>query len=295
MSLALDEIRAQPRCWRRAAELAADPAVASALPRPGARVAVVGCGAMLHIAQAYAVLREDHGEGETDAYAAGEFMLTRKYDHVIALTRSGTSIEIIRLLQELPMTTYTTVITTSAEHPVIQHAHASVTLEFADERTVTQTRFATTALALLRADFDPLLPAAIAEAGHQVEHDDLMRRLAGHEQFTFLAGGWGVGLAHDAAFRLRAAARTWTEAYAESEFRHGPLGLLDKRTAVWFLGRAPDELAEAVDETGARVIESRCDPMAGLIGVQRFALMLAERRGLDPHRHRAAALSGCQA
>ncbi|MFE9428316.1 sugar isomerase, partial [Kitasatospora sp. NPDC006697] len=57
------EIASQPDCWRTA--MALDPA---GLPKPGEHVAVVGCGTSLYIAQAYAVLREGSGQGETDAF-----------------------------------------------------------------------------------------------------------------------------------------------------------------------------------------------------------------------------------
>ena len=65
MSFVADEIASQPSCWGTAAELAHDPAVAAALPEPGERVAVVGCGTSLYMAQACAALRESAGAGET--------------------------------------------------------------------------------------------------------------------------------------------------------------------------------------------------------------------------------------
>ena len=63
------EIASQPGCWLRAADLA--PAVAGVLPARGERVAVVGCGTSWFMAQAYAVLREASGDGETDAFPSG--------------------------------------------------------------------------------------------------------------------------------------------------------------------------------------------------------------------------------
>ncbi|MGH8966944.1 MAG: sugar isomerase, partial [Actinomycetes bacterium] len=66
-----DEIASQPRAWQRAVELARS--VDGQLPRPGERVAVIGCGTSWFVAQAYAALREQRGAGETDAFAASEF------------------------------------------------------------------------------------------------------------------------------------------------------------------------------------------------------------------------------
>ena len=90
------EIITQPDCWRRAAELAPD-----SLPVPGERVAVVGCGTSWFVAQSYARLREEAGQGETDAFAASEFPFDRRYDRIVAITRSGTTTEVLDLLDRV--------------------------------------------------------------------------------------------------------------------------------------------------------------------------------------------------
>ena len=103
------EVASQPECWLRAAELAAE--VAGLLPAPGERVAVAGCGTSWFMAQSYAAAREAAGHGETDAFAASEFPVGRRYDHVVALTRSGTTTEIHTLLAKLHGSVPTTAIT----------------------------------------------------------------------------------------------------------------------------------------------------------------------------------------
>src|SRR5215467_8761556 len=93
------EIAAQPDCWRRAVALLPD--VAGLLPSQGERVAVVGCGTSWFIAQSYAAAREAAGHGETDAFAASEMPTGRRYDRVLALTRSGTTTEVLSLLDAI--------------------------------------------------------------------------------------------------------------------------------------------------------------------------------------------------
>src|SRR3981189_3124346 len=90
------EIATQPDCWRRAVALAhrPDAAVSTAMPAPGERVAVVGCGTSWFIAQSYAAAREESGQGETDAFAASEMPRDRHYDRLLFLSRSGTTTEI---------------------------------------------------------------------------------------------------------------------------------------------------------------------------------------------------------
>jgi fructoselysine-6-P-deglycase FrlB-like protein len=285
MSFVSAEIASQPAVWRRAAELAGTPDVASALPRVGERVAVVGCGTSLYMAQAAAALRESAGLGETDAFAASEFPSARRYDQVIALTRSGTTTEVIRLLAGLPQSQRSTVITTAADRPAARQASASVVLDFADERSVVQTRFATAALAMWRAHLGENLTAAIDDAEAELA-SELPDGLAGRAQYAFLGTGWTVGLANEAALKLREAAQAWTEAYPAMEFRHGPISVLDERSAVWIFGPAPAGLADEIARTGALCVHSRADPMAGLVSAQRLAVDIAERKGLDPDQPR---------
>ncbi|EST36836.1 hypothetical protein N566_16105, partial [Streptomycetaceae bacterium MP113-05] len=143
------ETASQPACWARAAALAS--ARPDALPADGERVAVVGCGTSLFMAQAYAALREGAGKGETDAFAASEFPSGRRYDRVLALTRSGTTTEVLELLAALRGTVRTAAVTADPHTPVVSVVDESAVLDFADERSVVQTRFATSALTFLRA------------------------------------------------------------------------------------------------------------------------------------------------
>ena len=93
------EIATQPRNWLDAREVAA--AHQALLPRPGEHVAVVGCGTSYYMAQAYAALREAAGLGVTDAWTPTEARLGRGYDRVVAITRSGTTTEVVDLLAEI--------------------------------------------------------------------------------------------------------------------------------------------------------------------------------------------------
>ena len=115
-----NEIASQPSCWERAIELSA---VASGLPSPGERVAVIGCGTSLYIAQAYAALRESAGLGETDAFAASEFPYRREYDRVVAICRSGTTTEVLKLLRATSLPTLA--VTGDPTTPIMESADAA--------------------------------------------------------------------------------------------------------------------------------------------------------------------------
>jgi CRISPR-associated protein Cas5a/b/c len=277
------EVASQPDCWRRAAGLVAE--VAGVLPGPGERVAVAGCGTSWFIAQSYAALREASGHGETDAFAASEMPVRRRYDRAVVLSRSGTTTEILQLLGRLAGAVPTVVITADPRAPVAEAADAVIGLDFADEVSVVQTRFATTELALLRAHLgDDLAPVAAAAQAALAE--PLPAALTGARQFTFLGTGWTCGLANEAALKLREAAGMWTEAYPAMEYRHGPVSVTGPGSVVWLLGPAPDGLAAEVAAAGGLAWESSRDPMAELVLVQRLAAALARARGLDPDRPR---------
>ncbi|WP_433872695.1 SIS domain-containing protein [Saccharopolyspora sp. CA-218241] len=281
-SFAQLEIASQPECWRRAARLAAT--APGGLPRSGERVAVIGCGTSWFMAQSYAALREGSGAGVTDAFTASELPRTRDYDRVVAITRSGRTTEVLRALDEVRDRAATTVLTGVPEAVAGRAGHV-VDLSFCDERSVVQTRFATTALALLRAHLGADLTEVVEQA-EAVLAEPADAALLATEQISFLGSGWTVGIAHEAALKVREAANGWTESYPALEYRHGPISIAQPGRATWMFGGPPDGLAEEVRATGATFVDHPADPMADLVAVQRFAVALAVHRGLDPDRPR---------
>ncbi|MFJ7058245.1 SIS domain-containing protein [Streptomyces griseobrunneus] len=279
MSYAETETASQPACWRRAAALA--DGHRAVLPASGERVAVVGCGTSFYMAQAYAALREGSGQGESDAFAASEFPHGRGYDRVVALTRSGTTTEVLELLDRVRPASRTVAVTADPRTPVREAADDLVVLDFADERSVVQTRFATSALTLLRAHLGLHTEDAVRDAERALA-EPLPEGLLERSQFSFLGRGWTVGLAHEAALKMKEAALAWTESYPAMEYRHGPISVSTSGTATWMFGAAPEGLGEQVRATGAQWVESGLDPLADLVRVQRLAIARAAARGLDP-------------
>ncbi len=283
-SLTTAEILTQPDCWQRAAALA--PELAAKLPARGERVAVIGCGTSWFMAQSYAALRERSGHGETDAFAASEFPLGRRYDRLLAITRSGTTTEVLRACTQLRGQVPVTAITADPHTPVMDAADDIAVLDFADERSVVQTRFATTALALLRAHLGEDLTSAVDDARAALT-DPLSPQSLAAEQVTFLGTGWTYGLAQEAALKMREAAGAWTEAYPAMEYRHGPISITGPGRVTWSFGPLPEGLAENVAEVGGH-LECRptADPLADLVRAQRLAVAIAEAKGYDPDRPR---------
>lgn len=277
MSSIESEIAGQPSCWRQAAEQAR--VAASSLPRSGARVAVVGCGTSLYMAQAYAAMREARGLGETDAFPASEYPF-RRYDAVVALSRSGTTTEVVDLVESLAAQSLPVVaITADPTSPLATVADEAVVVSYAAEESVVQTRFATSALALLRSALGEDLTPAITDAEFA-----LAAELPGAvpRQVTFLGVGWSVGVAQEAALKCREAAGMWAEAYPAMEYRHGPISIADHDTLVWALAPLPPGLDAQIAATGAQLVTTSLDPLAELVRVQRFAVAAAVAAGRDP-------------
>lgn len=274
------EIESQPQNWREAERLAAEPSCP--LPAAGLRVAVAGCGTSWFMAQAYAALREAAGQGTTDAFAASEAPLaSRDYDALVAISRSGTTTEVLQLLDSVRDRIPSVAIVGDPGTPIADAAGAVVPLPFADERSVVQTRFATTALALLRAHLGQDITQAIRDAEKALHHPIAQEWITA-EQFAFLGRGWTVGLANEAALKMREASQSWTEAYPAMEYRHGPISIAGPGRVTWMLGTAPDGLATEVQRAGGLFVQHDGDPLAGLVLVQRVALERARARDLNP-------------
>src|SRR5512141_1643012 len=144
MSLTGEEIASQPACWREAAALATTSDLL--LPHPDEHVVALGCGTSWFIAQAYAARRAELflAKGVTDAFTPTELPPARRFDRSVVISRSGTTTEAIDVVKRFQIDAIkTSVITAVADSPLAAEAGHLVVLDFADERSVVQTRFAT--------------------------------------------------------------------------------------------------------------------------------------------------------
>ncbi len=279
------EIASQPEIWSQVADFA--PSVAGLLPRPGEKVAITGCGSSWFMAMSYAALRESLGQGETDVWVASEYNFSRKYDRVIALSRSGTTTEVIEATSKI--TTPSVVITAIHNSPIAANTTEEIVMPFADEESVLQTRWATAALGLLRTSLGFDLRTIVDDAEKALaESIDQQIEL---EQISFLGRGWTYGLAQEAALKTRESAQFWAEAYPALDYRHGPLSISQPGRGVWIFGDVPGSLITDIQKTGAHLELSKLDPIAHLIKAQRVAIGIAKKRGLNYDSPRGLARS----
>ncbi|WP_220271008.1 SIS domain-containing protein [Tsukamurella tyrosinosolvens] len=290
------ELNSQPEVWQEVLERRG---LRAALPKDGERVAVVGCGTSWFVAKSYAALRESLGRGETDAFAASEYPANRRYDRVLAITRSGTTSEVLEVMRSVRGATPTSAVIADPSTPVAELVDECAVLDFADETSVVQTRFATTALMLLRSSVQPevKLASVITEAAavlaafdfgtDSAAPDVVAPALLAAEQITFVGGGWAWGLAEEAALKLRESSQAWTEAYSSMEYRHGPIAIAAPGRVTWQFGAAPEGLAEDVVRAGARFEVADRDPLAELVRVHAVSLLRSRSIGLDADHPRS--------
>jgi fructoselysine-6-P-deglycase FrlB-like protein len=287
------ELASQPSVWRQAQAFSDE--LRSKLPADAARVGILGCGTSLYVAQAAAIYRERRGAGETDAFPGSEVPTARAWDDVIAISRSGTTTEIIDAVRTLPAGTGVLGIVGEAGSPLGGLITTELDLPFADEQSVVQTRFATTVLALLLGAYGWDVEAS-AQRAERYLTESLPGWANDIQQFVFLGRGVGSALASEAALKFREILATWSEAYATMEYRHGPISAINERSLVWILDAEEPSIDEQIRATGARVIRGEGDPLAELVRIHRFADGLAQLRGINPdqppHISRSVVLAG---
>jgi len=274
------ELASQPEVWQQALDLADQHR--DLLPRAGEKVLIVGCGTSYYIGDAYAYLRNDAGLGRTRAAIPSELDWIDDDEHVVVISRSGTTADVVELVERYGATHRITAVLGDTDTALGRLcADRTVHLDFADEKSIVQTRFATTGLTVLRASIDQV-PSTLIDDARTALAAELPADPAEVQHIVFLGHRWTNGLAQEAALKVRESAGFWTEAYSMWEYQHGPISCAGPNTLVWFLGEAPEVIADDVRSTGASVYVNDLDAQANLPLVHRLAVDLAALRGRNP-------------
>lgn len=273
------EVESQPEVWERVLAEAAQ--LTAPLPAAQVPVLFVGCGTSYYIGESFARRRNTAGLGRTRAAIASEIPYVDPEETVVVLSRSGTTTDVVRAAERLRGPSWVVGIVGEAGTAVTEVCDEVVLLDFADESSVVQTRFATSALLLLRASLGEDL-AGLPDEARAALTVPLPEPSPRH--LVFLGTDWTVGLAEEAALKCREAAGAWTEAYPVMEYQHGPIAVAGPDSLVWPLVPLPDFVRTAIEKTGARVFSVDLDPVAQLVAVHRLALRLAAESGRDVDR-----------
>jgi fructoselysine-6-P-deglycase FrlB-like protein len=273
------EVRSQPEVFARV--IAEAPTTTGVLPQPGEKVLVVGCGTSYYVGDSYAKRRNAAGLGRTRAAIPAELEWVDDDEVVVVLSRSGTTADVLAVAEKVRGSHRVVGVIGAPGTPLVDVCDDVVLLDYADEESVVQTRFAMSVLVLLRASLGEDL-SGLPDAAQVALDLPLPDPLPEH--VVFLGTGPGVGLAEEAALKCQESAGVWAEAHPVREYQHGPISSAGPTTLVWGLDPLDDALRAAVLGTGARVVEPDLDPQAQLPAVHLLALALAARNGRDPDR-----------
>ena len=282
------EIATQPDDWR-----AGGPSRVGEVTRPcraaGERVAVVGCGTSFSMAQAYAALRERPGRGDR-AFAGQRARAAPRVRRVLAITRSGTTTEVLDVLTGAARSgAPTTVVVADARDAgdrARRHGDRCCPRSTSSRWCRPGSRRPRSRCCAPRSARTSTGPSPTPAAVLAEPEDAALAGLVDAEQVTFVGRGWTVGLAEEAALKLRESAQFWTESYPAMEYRHGPISIAAPGRATWAFGAVPDGLAEQVAATGAHFEHRDLDPLAELVRVHRLCLAKARQADVDPDNPR---------
>ncbi len=273
------ELQSQPEIWAQA--LALPDKVFSLLPSAGEHVLVIGCGTSYYIGDSYAYWRNDANIGRTRAAIPSELPWVDDDEHIVVISRSGTTADVVKIVAKYGATHRITAILGDIDTPLGRLCSRVVHLGFADEESIMQTRFATTVLTVLRASLGPVSPSLIDDARAALVAE-LPVDPALIKHVVFLGHRWTVGLAYEAALKLRESAGAWTEAYPVWEYQHGPISCAGPNSLIWMFGDLPETVAADIRATGAAVYTDNLDSQASLVMAHRLAVAMALAVGRNP-------------
>lgn len=273
------ELTSQPEMWTQALSLSAEQT--SLLPASGERVLIIGCGTSYYIGDAYAYLRNDAGLGRTRAAIPTELTWVDDDEHIVVISRSGTTADVVDIVERFRASHRITAILGDLDTPLGRLCDRIIHLGFADETSIVQTRFATTGLTVLRNSIGAV-PATLVDDARAALALPLPIDPVAVKHVVFLGHRWSVGLAQEAALKIRESAGAWTEAYPVWEYQHGPISCAGPDSLVWSLGELPTGVAEDIRATGATVYVDDLDPQADVVLAHRLALAMARAAGRNP-------------
>lgn len=233
----------------------------------------------------------------------------------IAISQSGASPDLLASVEAAARAgAMVTALVNAEASPLGERADWLLPLHAGTERSVAATKSYIASLAALlqlvsawnEAPNPDALPDLLAQSW-TCDWTALIDGLVGVRGLYVLGRGLGLGVAQEAALKLKETCGLHAEAFSTAEVRHGPMALVGPDFPL-LIFRQPDEAAEGIDAlaadcaargapvflAGADVAGTTCLPvldaaaeMTPLLQIQSFyraAASLSVARGLDPDR-----------
>ncbi|MDE3795761.1 SIS domain-containing protein [Sinorhizobium meliloti] len=270
----------------------------------------VGCGTSYYLALSLAAYA--NGAGRQAIAVPGDEWLNRPSlfwpewtkTHVVAISRSGETTETVAAARKSRASgAFVTGLTVEPDSALAANCDAIVAARTHPDEGIVMTASASLMLLLGLQMLGHDIPASIvatAKALATALDASLPARIHERSHVVFLGGGELYGVAAEGALKLMEMSQVLTQAFHPLEFRHGPISLVDGKTAVVMLYSADQTDAEIklvgeLREKGALVVglggpgdvalPVDVDPaLAGLVvlpALQVLGERAAQARGID--------------
>jgi glutamine---fructose-6-phosphate transaminase (isomerizing) len=229
----------------------------------------VGCGTSYNLALSLAALSNDAGRAAI-AVPGGEWVNRPQFyvrhwqtAHVIGLSRSGETTETIEAARASRTAgAFVTAITVEPESSIARTCDRLLVARTHPLEGIVMTTSASLMLLLGIVDIGYEVPASLVDTARRLlEAADarMATRLDGRSHIVYLGAGHLYGIALEGALKLMEMSQVFTQAFHPLEYRHGPISLVDERTAAVMLHSHGEPATEAnlvgeLQAKGARVL-----------------------------------------
>ena len=240
-----------------------------AAPREAEIMVFVGCGTSYNLALSLAAMANAAGRAAIAVPGAEwlsgpqNFWPRWQKAHVVALSRSGETTETVAAAKATRAAGGTvTGVTMEKNSALARNCDHLLLAETHPAEGIVMTSSASLMLLLGIQLLGHKVPTELADMAHRLAKrfdEKLSGLIAGRSHFVFLGATHLYGVALEGALKLMEMSQVFTQAFHPLEYRHGPISLVDERTAVIMLHSADRRDAEAklvgeLQEKGARVI-----------------------------------------
>jgi len=281
-----------------------------AAPKDAEIMVFVGCGTSYNLALSLAALANASGRPAIGVPGAEWLDGPRNFwprwqkAHVVALSRSGETTETIAAAKATRAAGgFVTGVTMEKDSALAMTCDRLLVAETHPAEGIVMTSSASLMLLLGIQLLGHKVPAELADVAHRLVQrvdEKLSSLIAKRSHFVFLGATHLYGVALEGALKLMEMSQIFTQAFHPLEYRHGPISLVDERTAVVMLHstdrrEAETKLVGELQEKGARVISFNgpgdasfaveCEPallgLACLPALQLLGERAAQARNID--------------
>jgi glutamine---fructose-6-phosphate transaminase (isomerizing) len=262
----------------------------------------VGCGTSYNLALSLAALSNQAGRPAIGV-PGGEWLNRPQVHwpnwqrtHVLALSRSGETTETIAAAKASRAAgAFVTAITVEPESSIAGTCDRLLVTETHPLEGIVMTTSASLMLLLGIVDLGYAVPTSLIDTARAILEDTdirMARLLDERSHIVYLGAGHLYGIALEGALKLMEMSQVFTQTFHPLEYRHGPISLVDERSAVVMLHSRGEPATEAdlvseLQQKGARVLgfggagdvslAVNCDPALAGLAVLPALQLLGER------------------